>query len=341
MVKTITVSRKGLGDDPFHDDVILTLSNNLYAITDVHADHILYHYKHKGGDPMIDSHIHLSYRYFDQTFSYIGIDHDKYVLLSGDRNSLITNLKEQGIECCIEPAIDVDSNEILLKLSEENEGFLYPAVGNHPTRCINSALRDFKRVKEYSKRAGVIAIGETGLDYHYERREQHRLKQKMWFQWQINLADQLGLPLILHIRMANEDAIAILRKNKKKLHGGVCHCFNSGSDEAEIYTEELGLHLGIGGALLMKPEHSEALRQAVSAVPLEYLLLETDGPYVKPERPENISGKKWTRARNTSLILPAVAAKIAEIKGVTAEEVMKITADNTRRVFRLQKRLTL
>ena len=227
----------------------------------------------RGSDPVIDSHIHLSYRHFDQTFPYIGMEDDKYVLLSGDRNSLIAK------------------------------------VGNHPTRCIKSNLRDFKRIEEYSKREGVIAIGETGLDYHYERREQHRIRQKIWFRWQIGLADKLGLPLILHIRMANEDAIAILRKNKKKLHGGVCHCFNSGPEEAKIYTEELGLHLGIGGALLMKPEYSEPLRRAVAEVPLEYLLLETDGPYVKPERPEDISGKKWSKARNTSLILPAVAAK--------------------------------
>ena len=289
----------------------------------------------RGSDPVIDSHIHLSYRHFDQTFPYIGMEDDKYVLLSGDRNSLIAKLKEHGIICCIEPAIDVDSNETLLLLSEENKGFIYPAVGNHPTRCIKSNLRDFKRIEEYSKRAGVIAIGETGLDYHYERREQHRIRQKIWFLWQIGLADKLGLPLILHIRMANEDAIAILRKNKKKLHGGVCHCFNSGPEEAKIYTEELGLHLGIGGALLMKPEYSEPLRRAVAEVPLEYLLLETDGPYVKPERPEDISGKKWSKARNTSLILPAVAAKIAEIKGLTREEVMKITEDNARRVFGL------
>lgn len=196
-------------------------------------------------------------------------------------------------------------------------------------------MRDFKRVEEYSERAGIVAIGETGLDYHYERREQHRFRQKIWFQWQINLADKRGLPLILHIRMANEDAIAILRKNRKKLHGGMCHCFSGGPDEAKIFTEELGLHLGIGGTLLMKPEISEPLRQSVVAVPLEYLLLETDGPYVKPVKPEDISGKKWTKARNTGLILPAVAAKIAEIKGVTADEVMKTAADNTRRVFRL------
>ena len=180
----------------------------------------------------------------------------------------------------------------------------------------------------------MIAIGETGLDYHYERREQHRLKQKIWFRWQIRLADELGLPLILHIRMADEDAIRILRRNKKKLHGGVCHCFCGGADVAHIYTEELGLCLGIGGTLLMKPEYSDPLQKAVAAVPIKYLLLETDGPYVKPGRPEGITGKKWTKARNTSLILPAVASRIAEIKEIAVEDVFRITSENTRRLFR-------
>ena len=151
----------------------------------------------------------------------------------------------------------------------------------------------------------------------------------------IKLADQKGLPLILHIRMADEDAIRILRRYKKKLHGGVRHCFQGGPDFAKVYTEELGFCLGIGGALLRKPEISEQLEQAVIATPIEYLMLETDGPFVKPEKPEEITGKKWSKARNTSLILPAVADRIAQLKGMSADDVMRITEVNTRRVFRL------
>ena len=285
---------------------------------------------------MIDTHIHLSHRYFDQTFPYIDFDGKEFIITAdGRREALIQEMKSRGVSCCIEPAIDVDSNELLLDLSKESGGFIYPAVGNHPTRCIHSRLRDFKRVRNYSGRAGVVAIGETGLDYHYERREQHRLKQKIWFQWQIDLADKLGLPLILHIRQADKDAVRILRRNRKKLHGGVCHCFCGGADIAKIYTEELGLCLGIGGTLLMKPEYSEQLEQAVIATPAEYLLLETDGPYVKPERPDAVTGKKWMKARNTSLILPAVAERIAELKGMETDEVIRITEENARRVFKL------
>ena len=286
---------------------------------------------------MIDSHIHLTYKYFDQIFPYIDFDGEDFkIVADGRRDALIDEMKSRGISCCIEPAIDVDSNELLLNLSKGCDGFIYPAVGNHPTRCINSKLRDFKRVKKFSEGDGIIAIGETGLDYHYERKDQQRLKQKIWFQWQINLADKLGLPLTLHIRQADEDAVKILRKNQKKLHGGVCHCFCGGADIARIYTEEFGLCLGIGGTLLMKPKYRRQLEETVIATPIEYLLLETDGPYVKPERPDAVTGKKWTKARNTSLILPAVAEKIAYLKGISVEEVLRITEENTKRVFKIE-----
>lgn len=285
---------------------------------------------------MIDSHIHLSYKYYDQTFPYIDLVGGQFrIVADGSREVLIDEMKQHGVSCCIEPAIDVDSNELLLSLSEEYEGFVLPAVGNHPTRCIWSKVRDFKRVRAYSENKRVVAIGETGLDYHYERKDQHRLRQKIWFRWLINLADERNLPLVLHIRMADKDAIRILRKNKQKQHGGVCHCFGGGPDAAKIYTEELGFCLGIGGTLLMKDEISAPLQQAVTETPLQYLMLKTDGPYVKLQKPEGITGKRWAKARNTSLILPAIAKEIAELKGLSTYEVIRCTEENTRRVFNL------
>ena len=284
---------------------------------------------------MIDSHIHLSYRYYNQTFPYIRMAEEGFEIVYGNRDSLIREMRKIGIECCVEPAIDVDSNQLLLRLCAEYDGFLYPAVGNHPTRCIRSTIKDFRKVRDYAKDERVVAIGETGLDYHYKRKDQHRLKQKIWFLWLIHLADERKLPLILHIRMADEDAIRILRRKKRKLHGGVCHCFNGGLKEAKAYTEELGLCLGIGGSILAKPKYSAPLQEAVAAIPLEYILLETDGPYVKPVKPDAIPRKQWEKARNTSLILPAIAKKVAELKGVSAEEVMRATAENAKRVFGL------
>lgn len=230
---------------------------------------------------MIDSHIHLSHGYFSQTFPYISLDETGYSIANGDRASLIGRLKDAGTTCCIEPAIDVDSNKLLLDLAAEYPRFMFPAVGNHPTRCIRSTMGDFRRVREFATDEKVIAIGETGLDYHYDRKDQYRLKQKIWFKWQIRLADELKLLVILHIRMAHEDSIRILRKNKDRLQGGVYHCFVGDADVARTYTEELGLCLGIGGSILMKREISDPICESVRETPLNYLLLETDGPFVK------------------------------------------------------------
>ena len=115
----------------------------------------------------------------------------------------------------------------------------------------------------------------------------------MWFIYQIKLADRANLPLVLHIREADKDAIRVLRLFKDRLHGGVCHCFGTGP------------------------------------------VLETDSPYVKPEKPAEFSGKAWRKARNTSLILPAVTQRTAELKGMSCEDVERITFNNAVRVFDL------
>ena len=137
--------------------------------------------------------------------------------------------------------------------------------------------------------------------------------------------------MILHIRLADDDAVKILRHFKKRIHGGVCHCFNRGSDIARIYTEEFGFMLGIGGMLLK--EECKELENAVKNIPLEYLLLETDGPYVKPIKPNEISVKRWGKTRNTSLIIPDIAVRIADLKGIDVAEVERVTTDNAKRLF--------
>ena len=277
----------------------------------------------------------MTYRKYNQKFPYVDMEETGYVIKYGSRELLIEEMRARGIECCIEPAIDVKSNELLLKLSAEHPDFIYPAAGNHPTRCIYSSWGDFKLVREYAGMPGVIAVGETGLDYHLARKEQRRFRQKIWFWYQIDLAYKLDLPLILHIRDADEDAIRILRLNKRKIKDGVVHCFGSGPDAARVYTEEFGLCIGIGGTLLMKPSISARLEQTVASIPMKYLLLETDAPFVKPFKPSEFSNKQWEKARNTSFILPAVAKKISEIKGISEDEVISVTTANTKRVFGL------
>ena len=115
------------------------------------------------------------------------------------------------------------------------------------------------------------------------------------------------------------------------------HCFSFGPEYAKIFTEELGFCLGIGGSILMEKEISAPIREAVRITPMEFILLETDMPYVKPAKPDEFSGKKWTKARNTSLILPAVIEEIAKLKGISTNEVERITTENVRRTFNLHR----
>lgn len=281
----------------------------------------------------IDSHIHLSHPSYSTPFLYYSPA--THSLSTTTRSNLIEEFRSAKISAVIEPAIELESNERLLDLSREYPDFVFPAVGVHPTRTPQTPWSARKQVEEWSKDKNVIAIGELGLDYHHDRKEQHRLKQKLWFIWQILLADKRNLPVILHIRLADRDAIRILRFFKNKLHGGVCHCFTGDAETARIYTQEFGFLLGIGGYLLQGTETSRALEEAVKETPLEFLVLETDGPYVKPKVPEGISGKQWKKSRNTSLMIPEVAKRIAEIKGIDVEEVEQITTKNFKTHFKI------
>lgn len=174
----------------------------------------------------------------------------------------------------------------------------------------------------------VVAIVETGLDYHYERKKQHRLIQKLWFIFQLKIAKKKQLPVILHIRDAHKDAQKIL-KRYRPLNNGIVHCFNGTLGEAKWFIN-LGLKIGIGGSLF----HNKELETVAKEIPLEAMVLETDGPYVKVQCPMGISKKQWQKTRNTSLIIPIVAQKIAEIKEVSVLEVETTTTNNVLAVFK-------
>ena len=281
-----------------------------------------------------DSHIHLSHPLFDGEVTCVNTEGSDETLVTANRDVLVDKMKKAGIAFCVEPAIELESNARILQYAGRYSDFLYPAIGLHPTRSFQTKWKYRKELEDLSKNTSVVAIGELGLDYHYERKKQHRMKQMAWFVWQLYLADQRQLPVILRIRLADRDAIRILRCFKKKLHGGVCHCFCGTAELAKIYTGEFGLLLGIGGSLLQ--ENQKELEEAVRETPLEFLLLETDAPYIKPKKPENVSGKKWKKARNTSLIIPDIAERIAKIKGISVSEVEKVTTENARKLFGIQ-----
>lgn len=183
----------------------------------------------------IDSHIYLTYSSFEGTVPCIVGSKEMERIKYMDRLQLIKKFRDNDILLCIDPGIDPESNYKILELANQYPDSLFPAIGVHPIRAPQTKWSKRKELLSLADNPSVIAIGELGLDYHYKRLKQHRIRQKMWFAWQLKLAEKSHLPMILHIRLADTDTIKILRHHKNKLNGGVCHCFNKGSDIAKIY----------------------------------------------------------------------------------------------------------
>ena len=283
---------------------------------------------------IIDSHAHYNNSAYKKPFRYLSYDNDGYSLKEGELPQLVQEMEEANIRYFIEPGVSLQSCEEVLQLCSENPGRIFPAIGIHPTRSIFEKWSDRKKLAVYANTPGVIAIGEIGLDYHYKREEQHRLKQHIWFIYQLNLAWKLRLPVILHVRDAHEDVLRILRWHPARKLGGVIHCFYGSKEIAERYLK-LGYHFGIGGSVLQLEERAKDLWESIPHIPLDRILLETDAPFILPYCKDVIQPKLLRRARNTSLILPAVINKIVELKGVSPNEVEQATTTNVIQLFNL------
>ena len=280
---------------------------------------------------IVDSHAHYAHAAFSNSFRYLSWE-ENWTLREGSLEELLEKMADRGISMSVEPGIALDFNERVLELARRYPGRIFPAVGCHPTRCIYEKWSDRGRLAEFSNSPGIVAIGETGLDYHHPREEQQRRKQFLWFLYQLRLAKKRKLPLILHIRDADRDAIRVLKLFRPK-YGGVVHCCGEGWDIISEYLK-LGLYIGIGGTLL-NPARNEKLKPAIARIPLERILVETDSPYVLPYCKDVLPPKLVRRTRNSSLILPRVIDEIAAIKGVDRDEVERITAENAIRLFHL------
>ena len=283
---------------------------------------------------IIDSHAHYNNNSYKKPFRYLSYDKDGYALKEGELPQLMHEMDDADIRYFIEPGVSLQSCEEVLQLCSEYPGRIFPTIGVHPTRSIFEKWSDRHKLAEYANAPGVIAIGEIGLDYHYKREEQHRLKQHLWFIYQLNLAWKMKLPVILHVRDAHEDALRILRWHPARKLGGVIHCFYGSKEIAEQYLK-LGYYFGIGGSVLQLEERAKDLWEAIPGIPLDRILLETDAPFTLPYCKDVIQPKLLRRARNTSLILPAVINKIAELKDISADEVELSTTENTIRLFAL------
>lgn len=250
-----------------------------------------------------DSHAHLDDRRFD-----------------GDRAEIMTQLPQVGVTRVMNIGCDLASSRASVALAEQYD-FVYAAVGSHPDDAdhVDDAL--LQRYRELAAHPKVRAIGEIGLDYHYE--DVPREIQRQAFERQMALAQELGLPVIVHEREAHGDGMDIVRNFPQVK--GVFHCY-SGSLEMAKELVRLGWYIGFTGVITFK--NARKAVEVAQWLPLERILIETDCPYMAPE--------PYRGRRNDSRYVPYMARKIAEIKGLPEETVAAATTQNAKTLFGIQ-----
>lgn len=252
---------------------------------------------------IFDSHAHYDDASFDE-----------------DRKELLSGLFSCGVGTVVNISADLPGIPDVLALAAQYD-FMYAAVGVHPSDVYDLKDSDIQLVEQYAKEGSkVVAIGECGLDYHYP--DTNKPKQKDWFAKQIDLAKRLHLPLVVHSRDAAADTLDLIKSENAAEAGGVIHCFSYEPEMAKIYTD-MGFYIGIGGVVTFK--NARKLKEIAAQMPMELMLLETDCPYLAPEPKRG--------RRNDSTLLRYVAQTIAALRGMEIDEVIRITAENARRMY--------
>lgn len=254
---------------------------------------------------IFDTHAHYNSEQFD-----------------ADRDELLGQMNAGGVGLIMNACSNLGEIPDILALCDKYP-FIYGAVGIHP-EDVNELAPDYlDELHRYSKHPKIKAIGEIGLDYYWTtetKAEQQRILGE-----QVDLARELKLPVIIHDREAHGDTLRILREHKVWECGGVFHCYSGSAQMVREITDELNMYIGFGGALTFK--NAKKPRLAAEAVPLDRLLIETDCPYMAPV--------PYRGKRNSSLYLPEVVRLLAEIKGISPDELEHITEENGRRLFRI------
>lgn len=253
--------------------------------------------------PIFDTHAHYDDSRFD-----------------GDRDAVLAALPEAGVELVLDPGCDLPSSRAAAALAERY-GHVYAAAGIHPENCAGFQDADLAALRQLLAQPKVVAVGEIGLDYYWAENPPRDFQQ-MVFRKQLALAEELDLPVIVHDREAHGDSLSIIREFPAVT--GVFHCF-SGSPEMAEELLKRGWYLGFDGPITYK--NARRAPEVAAITPLERMVVETDAPYLSPAP---VRGR-----RNDSRYLPHVIAKLAEWKGVTPEEMTRITCENGKRLFRL------
>ena len=255
---------------------------------------------------LFDSHAHLNDERFDE-----------------DREELISSLNEKGVDLVVNPGACMKTSAESVELANKYD-FIYAAVGVHPHDVKDLTEDDIQELKRMAiENEKVVAIGEIGLDYYYDA--EYKELQKKWFKRQIELANELKLPIIIHDRDAHQDTFEIIKNTKSPEIGCVLHCYSGNVELAKEYVK-MGCYISIPGTVTFK--NNKKTREVAKEIPLEYLLIETDSPYMAPE-PHR--GK-----RNDPSLVAFVADKIAQEKGISHENVCEATKENAKRLFNIK-----
>lgn len=240
-----------------------------------------------------------------------------------DREMLLAELPQRGISPVINVGSSIATTKTTLSLAQEYP-FLYAAVGVHPSDVDDLNEDTYAWLRQQTTLQKTVAVGEIGLDYYWP--EPDHETQKKWFLRQLDLAREIKKPVIIHSRDAAKDTVDLMTEAHAEEIGGVIHCYSYTKETAKIFLD-MGFYFGIGGVLTFK--NAKKLKEAVEYIPMDRIVLETDCPYLAPE-PNR--GK-----RNSSLNIPYVIAAMAQIKGITEEEVRKAAWDNSLKLYRMDK----
>jgi len=241
------------------------------------------------------------------------------------REAILASLPDCGIKRVVNIGASIASTRNSVELAEKYD-YIYATVGVHPSEIAELNEERFAWLKELTKLDKVVAVGEIGLDYYWDKEPEVQERQRYWFKRQMELAKEAGLPIVVHSRDAAEDTMRVMKETHAEEIPGVIHCY-SYSPEMALEFIKMGYYIGVGGVVTFK--NAKKLKETVEKIPLERILLETDCPYMAPE-PHR--GK-----RNDSTNIPYIVAKIAELKQVTPEEVEQITWQNALDFYRKVK----
>ncbi len=235
-----------------------------------------------------------------------------------DRDEILNSLKDFNIGNVINIGADMKSSKRSIDLAKKYD-FIYASVGVHPHSAKDLNDDEFLRLKEMAKHKKVVAIGEIGLDFYYNYSEKDI--QRFWFKKQMEFANEINLPVIIHSRDADQETFDMIMQAdiKKK---GVIHCYSGSAEMAKEYVKK-GYYIGVGGVVTFPS--AKKLVETVEKIPIEYILLETDCPYMAPvpKRGE----------RNDSRYLEYISIKVSEIKKMSTSEVIEKTEENAKRLF--------